>query len=273
MWTRSTANRRPNRPKIAPDAPTAKRASLNANEASETAGGEQQVEGEEAPSAVEALHERPGEPQCVHVEREVEEPAVDERDRPQPPQLPVRDGHLVEQEDLENLRADRARELDGERHDRGDRHDHDRDRQAHVAACPGEVLPRGARVAELLGQPAEPVGDLGAILLRRALLRLPVGVERPAQVLRPDAPGRDVAPREVRGRVLGKTRRLLPRTERGVVLVHPVERLAEPDVRRGGDRGIVEADDALVQARGIAELGVGDELGGPGRGRQAPSPG
>jgi hypothetical protein len=49
----------PNRPKIAPDAPTATGASLNANETERPAEREQQVEAEEPPSPVHPLDEGP----------------------------------------------------------------------------------------------------------------------------------------------------------------------------------------------------------------------
>ena len=55
--------------------------------------------------------------------------------------------------------------------------------------------------------------------VRRAAVRLLVGLERAAEVLRADPPGGDVAPREVRRGVLGQPGGLLPRLEGAGIIV------------------------------------------------------
>ena len=71
------------------------------------AGGRDKVEREEPRATVEALDERSREPQGVHVHRQVErhhvERRVDEGVGPQPPQLALRDQHLVQREQLSEL--------------------------------------------------------------------------------------------------------------------------------------------------------------------------
>ena len=106
---------------------------------------------------------------------------------------------------------------------------------------------------------SQPIRDAISALssLGRAAVGLAVCAQRAAQVARPD-PGRGhVPPRRVRVLVLGQLGRRLPLGERRAVVVQPVERLAQPDHRRGRDRGVVEPDHALVEAGRVDEVGVG----------------
>ena len=61
--------------------------------------------------------------------------------------------------------------------------------------APGEVALRRPTVAGLLAQPAEPVGDLGLVLVRGAAIGFAVGVERAVEVAVADTRRRDVPPR------------------------------------------------------------------------------
>ena len=142
---------------------------------------------------------RAGDEERVHVESEVEQVrrVVDERHRPQPVVLAHRDRALVELEGGKDpVTADRHR---GNRHD--DRQPDDQPRQRErraAAAATGEVAPRRASVAGLLGQPAQPGCDLCAVLLRGPTLRLAIGGGGALEVALAHARRSDVAPREIR---------------------------------------------------------------------------
>ena len=173
---------------------------------------------------------------------------------PQPPQLARRDERLVELEEPEQLQAGLAGEVGGQRDDHRDREDADGDREPLLAPGPGEVPAGGALVADLLRQPPEPRRDLGPVRLRRPLLRLAVRDDRALQVARAHLGRGDVAPRRIGRGVVGQAGRLLPGRQRLPVVVQAVQRLAEADQRRAGDRDVVEADHPLVEPGGVDEI-------------------
>ena len=130
-----------------------------------------------------------------------------------------------------------------------------------VAAAAREVALRGPGVAGLLGQPAEPAGDLGLVLGRRPAVGLAVGVDRAVQVAVADARRRDVPPGRRRSRASrGSSRTAVQRRDRLGLVVEPVVRLAEPEQGRRRDRRVVEADDAIEVPAGVGEIAGGEQL-------------
>ena len=89
-WIRPAARRIPNSPKTAPEAPT-DGMSATEHEAGGRAGGRAgEIERPEAQRPVPALDDRARKVERIHVEREVEQVAVEEGHRPQPPVLALR---------------------------------------------------------------------------------------------------------------------------------------------------------------------------------------
>ena len=117
-----------------------------------------------------------------------------------------------------------------------------------VAPAAREVALRGAGVAGLLVQPAEPVGDLGLVLRGRPTVGFAVGRDRAVQVAVADPRRRDVPPGGVGRRRLRQLEDGRPARDRLRLVVEPVVGLAEAEQRRGGDRRVVEADDARRSA-------------------------
>jgi hypothetical protein len=167
--------------------------------------------------------------------------------------LPVRHRQLVE---LEQLEEEVALGREGhERDDNGQPDDQPRQRERRPGATAlREVPPRCPRVARLLGEPPEPVRDLGLLRGGRPPLGLTVGGDRSAQVAGPDASRGDLAPGPVRARRLGQLEDRLPGGDGRLVLVEPVERLPEAEQGGRGDRRIIETDDAPVVDRRLAVI-------------------
>ena len=141
--------------------------------ATEPANAHRSVHQPEHLPAVEPFDDRPDQVQRVHVEEQVEEAAVDERDGEQAPVLARRDRRLVEPERLlDPLAVVRSRRVSDTITVRPMISVGQRDRQPRPAATPGEVAARAPLVAGLLGQPAEARRDLGLVLGRSPLARL-----------------------------------------------------------------------------------------------------
>ena len=130
----------------------------------------------------------------------------------------------------------------------------DRDQRA-VAAAPREVAPR-PRLRRRSPWSASRAGSRSRPCPRRARAGRPPGRRR----WRPGrSPARTRAAATLRQAryvdgVSPSSRAASHDAERGVVVVEPVARLAEAEEGRGGDRRVVEADDAAVAHRRVAEL-------------------
>ena len=167
---------------------------------------------------------------------------------------PAREGQLVELEQLVERLAVLGEER-GQRDDAGQRDDHQRQRDPRsVAPAAREVALRGAGVAGLLVEPAEPAGDLGLVLRGRPSIGFAVGRDRAVQVAIAHPRRRDVPPRGVCRRRLRQFQDGHPARDRLGLVVEPVVRLAEAEQRRGGDHRVVETDDAIEVQASVGEI-------------------
>ena len=192
--------------------------------------GEHEVEDQEPPPPVHALHERAGEPQGVHVEQQVEwhdrQRGMDQGDRPQAPDLAVRHPDLVQGQQVAERVPVGACEVHDERDDRGERDQGDRERDPGLSARLREVAAGRSRSPSSFD--SHPSRDAISALSTegRTAVGLPVGRQRGPQVAGAHAGRRDVAPgRIVLNGVSGRRVASSHAAERLRVVVEPVRTL------------------------------------------------
>ena len=100
----------------------------------------------------------------------------------------------------------------------------------------------------------------------RAPVGLPVRLDRALEVPFADPRGGHVAPGRIRRRRLAQLDGRLPGTQRGLVVIESIARLAKAQQGGGGKCGVVEPDDPAVANGCIAEVpgrqprvGIGQE--------------
>src|SRR4029078_4281782 len=98
----------------------------------------------------------------------------------------------------------------------------------------------------LFAHPAEPIGDLRLVGLRRSTLRLAIRADRTVQIALADGCGRDGPPGRIRGRRLPDLEDGLPVRDRSVILAGTEACLSESQQSSGSGARVIEPDDAAV---------------------------
>ena len=167
---------------------------------------------------------------------------MDEGHRQQPVELAVHDraSFQVQRREQAAFRVGEGDERDG----RGEDHEELRQPEPDPSPGPGEVPVRGARVAGLLGQPAEARRDLRLVIGRRAAVSLAIGLHRRGQLAGSHPYAGEIAPRRVGGWVLAQPDHGLPRGCCLALVVEAVQGIAVAEQRGPGDRRVLVADGA-----------------------------